>query len=378
MKILLTGGDSGGHFYPLIAVAQAIRDSTQKENLLPPELYYMGPEEYDASALFEQDITYIKIRSGKMRRYFSFKNIVDIIKMVWGIGTAFIQVFTLFPDIVFSKGGGSSIPVVLAARFFRIPILIHESDVAPGQANLWAGKFARGIAISFPEAKNAFPSKADIALTGTPVRKELLSVSPSGAEEFLDLELDIPVILVLGGSQGAELINDALLEALPVLVDKYQIIHQTGAIHFDVLQRTAEVILEKNPNKNRYKPFAFLNTLALRMGAGVAQIIISRAGSGAIFEIATWGKASIIIPITKSNGDHQRKNAYAYARTGAALVMEERNLTPHLLLSEIERLMESEVERNKMEEAARSFAHPDAAILIAKKLLGIGLAHETE
>ena len=376
MKILLTGGGSGGHFYPLIAVAQSIREYSQKNNLIEPELFYMGPDEYDRDALFEQDITYIPVTAGKSRRYFSLKNVFDIFKMGWGSVSAFFKVYSLFPDVVFSKGGGASVPVVLAARLFGIPILVHESDVAPGRANVWAGKFAQAIAVSFSETQKAFDIKKDIALTGTPVRRELQTVAPSGAEEFLELEKGVPVVLFLGGSQGAELINDALLEALPVLLEKYQVIHQTGKEHIESIRKTADVVLQTSENPHRYKAFPFLNTLAMRMAAGAADVIVSRAGSTSLFEIAGWEKPSIIIPITDTNGDHQRKNAYAYARTGAAVVMEERNLTPHLLFSEIERLIEGDAEKERMKEAAHTFARPEAGMLIAEKLVSIALEHE--
>jgi len=331
MKILLTGGGTAGHFYPLIAVAEEIRKVSKELKLLEPKLYYMAPVLYDEKALFDNKITFKRNSAGKRRIYFSPLNILDLFKTAWGMMTALWQMFIIYPDVIFAKGGYVSFPVLFAGRFFKIPIIIHESDSVPGRVNKWAGKFARAIAISFPEAGDYFPD-GKIAHTGLPIRKEVLNPSRRGAQEFLRLEENVPVILVLGGSQGAKIINENILAVLPRLVEKYQIIHQTGEKNYKYVSSTAKVILKNSKFSSRYRPFGYLNALALRMSAGGADLIVSRAGSG-IFEIAAWAVPSIVIPITNSNGDHQRKNAFSYSRSGAAIVIEERNLTPNVLMS---------------------------------------------
>jgi UDP-N-acetylglucosamine--N-acetylmuramyl-(pentapeptide) pyrophosphoryl-undecaprenol N-acetylglucosamine transferase len=309
-----------------------------------------------------------------MRRYFSILNFFDLFKTAWGTMGAMKSVFSIYPDVIFGKGGYVSFPTLVAARFFRIPAVIHESDSVPGRMNMWASKFARKIAISYPESSRFFP-KDKTALTGTPIRKELFHVVKEGSHDFLQLSSVIPTILVLGGSQGAQIINENLLNALPELVKKYQIIHQAGSNNIKVVKETARVILEKNDNRDRYKLYESLDSLTLRMAVGACDLIISRAGS-TIFEIAVWEKPVILIPITDSNGDHQRQNAYNYARAGAAEVIEENNLTSHILIAEIERLMNDPALRAKMAMAARSFAKTDAADLIAKELISIALEHE--
>jgi UDP-N-acetylglucosamine--N-acetylmuramyl-(pentapeptide) pyrophosphoryl-undecaprenol N-acetylglucosamine transferase len=374
MKILLTGGGSGGHFYPVIAVAHALRELAKEAKLVDVELYYMAPQPYDRELLFENKITFVPESAGKMRRYFSFLNIIDFIKTVWGAFHALWTMFWLYPDVVFAKGGYVSFPALFAARFFRIPVVIHESDSVPGRLNRWAGRFARRIAISFPEASDYFP-KARVALTGNPIRQDLLYPIREGAHDQLHLEQDVPVIVVLGGSQGSQLINENLMNALPALLERFQIIHQTGKNNYDLIRETANVVLEKHAHKDRYKPFDNLAGLELRMAAGVADIVISRAGS-TIFEIAAWGIPAILIPISDSNGDHQRKNAYNYARTGAAMVVEEINLTPHILTSEVTRIFDNQELRTKMHNAAKQFARTDAAMLIAQELITIALEHE--
>ncbi len=277
--------------------------------------------------------------------------------------------------MVISKGGYASVPTVCAARILRIPIIIHESDAIPGRGNVWAAKFAERIAVSWPETAKFFP-REKTAITGQPVRAAIVHPSGEGAHEYLKLEENVPVILVLGGSQGAELINTAILDALPQLVEKYQIIHQTGPAHIQNALEMASVILSKDSALYaRYKPFGYLHPLALKMSAGAASLVISRAGS-AIFEIASWGIPAIIVPITKSNGDHQRKNAFSYARSGAAIVMEEKNLTPNLLLSEINRIMENETLKNEMGAQAHAFFKEGAAEKIAREAIRIALTHE--
>lgn len=375
MKILLTGGGSGGHFYPLIAVAQAINKLAKDNKLVDVKLYYMAPQPYDKRLLFENGIAFVQMPAGKVRRYFSILNFFDFFRTIIGVFRAIWRMYWIYPDVVFGKGGYVSFPAIFAARFLRIPVIIHESDCVPGKVNKWAGKFARKIALSYPAAAEFFP-KDKVAFTGNPIRQELTHPVREGAHEFLHLESNVPLLLILGGSQGSQLINDTFADILPNLVEKYQIIHQTGPNNFAQMKAVAGAVLINNPHKNRYMPFDNLNSLALRMAAGIADLVISRAGS-TIFEIAVWGTPAILIPITDSNGDHQRKNAYSYARTGAAVVMEEANLTPHVLLAEIDRLMGDANERGKMRKAAATFARIDAADLIAQELIAIGIEHES-
>ena len=374
MKILLTGGGSAGHFYPLIAIAEELNRIFDEEKLVRAELYYMSTDPYDKKILFDNDIVFKRVFAGKRRLYFSLMNIVDFVKVAVGIIKALWTIFFLFPDVVVSKGGYVSVPVVFAARIFRIPIIIHESDSVPGRANMWASRFAEKIAVSWQEATPFFP-KEKTAVTGQPVRKEIRHIVSHGAHEYLHLESGIPVIFILGGSQGSALINEAVLGVLPEIVKKYQIIHHTGSRHLKEIERTAKVILEKSEHPDRYKTFGFLTTLAMKMAAGAATLVVSRAG-GTIFEIAAWGVPSIIIPITDSNGDHQRKNAFNYSRAGAGVVIEEQNVTPHILLGEIDRLMANETLRKQMGERARAFFRADAAEKVARAAITIALKHE--
>jgi len=354
MKIVFTGGGSAGHFYPLIAVAEEINNITVERKLLSPKLYYIGPEIYDARALYENNIEFRQSPAGKMRRYFSFFNITDLLKTATGIVGSIWQMYQIYPDVVFSKGGYASFPTLVAARLLRIPVVIHESDATAGRVTRWSAKFAQKIAISYSDTATLFDARK-VALTGNPVRHTLYAVAKEGGKEFLDLDKNIPTIFIVGGSLGSARINDTVLDALPKLVETYQIIHQTGERNFEEVQRTASC-----------------------MAAGAASLIISRAGSGLIFEIAIWGIPSIIIPIPEDVSHDQTKNAFSYARSGAAIVVEEKNLTPNLLLSEINRLYADTERMREMGVAAERFSKPKAARSIAEAIVAIGLSHEFE
>jgi len=374
MKILFTGGGTGGHFYPIIAVAEELNIIAEKEHLLKPKLFFMAPSPYDKQLLIENDIEFVYAPAGKLRKYFSILNILDFFKTIGGVIKATWAVFRIFPDVVFSKGGYASFPTLFAARILGIPVVIHESDSVPGRTNLWSSKFAKRIAISYEGAGKFFP-KEKTALTGNPIRREMHTPQKTGAYEFLKLKDSMPVILIMGGSLGAQRINNVILEALPQLVSKYQVIHQTGKANLKEVEQTASVILNGNEDKENYRPFPYLNTLAMKMVAGVADIIITRAGSS-LFEIALWGVPSIVIPIPEEISRDQSKNAFTYAHAGAGLVIEEDNLAPNILVSNVDRLMANEEARKDMSEAAKSFARPDAAEKIAKEIIHLGLKHE--
>lgn len=374
MRILLTGGGSGGHFYPLIAIAEKINEIVDRENLLDIKMYFMSDKPYDKKALFETNINFIQIPAGKIRIYFSLKNIIDIVKLGIGSIIGIIKVFQIYPDVIISKGGGPAFPAVLAGRILRIPIIVHESDSAPGRLNLWTSKFAKRIAVSWAQASEKFP-KEKTAWVGQPVRRAIAKKSLNGSHEYFKLDENIKTIFVLGGSQGASTINNVILESLSDLLPKYQIIHQTGPKNINEVEMRAKLILDKNQFSHRYIPKGFLNEIETKMAAGASDIVISRAGS-TIFEIALWELPSIIIPITKSNGDHQRKNAFTYARSGSCEVIEESNLEPHLLISQIDKLLNSKEKLEQMSQNAKAFSTPLAAEIIAKEAIKIALSHQ--
>lgn len=370
MRILFTGGGTGGHLFPVIAVAREVKRLAEEKRILDIQLYYIGPDDFASAELQEEDIHSFAVWSGKARRYFSLKNIADTLKLAAGILRALWKLFVIMPDVIFSKGGYGAIPTLTAGRIFRIPIIIHDSDAVPGVVSRWSAKFAKRIAVSYASAGAFFPLEKT-ALTGTPIRKRALGGNPDEARELLGVYSKDPVLFFIGGSQGAQKINDALIGILPELLKKYEVIHHTGKANYEGVWLETRSI-EENAPKGKYHPIAFLSEPQLRAAYTIADLVISRASSG-IFEIAAAGKPSILVPIRKSAQDHQRENAYQYAKTGAAVVIEEDNLTPHLLLNEIEKLIGNREQLQKMSEAAQKFARVDAAELIAEEILKLGV-----
>ena len=378
MKIVLVGGGTGGHFYPLIAVAEAIEALAEERTLIQPELIYIGPEPFDRRALIEHDIAYRASPAGKMRRYSSILNFIGMFATFFGVLRSTFQLFAIYPDIIFSTGGYAAFPTLYAARLLKIPVAIYDADATPGRVSLWSSKFARWIALAHPDAAAKFPEKVRdrIARTGHPIRKEIEEPAKEGGYEFLKLDASVPTIFIMGGSLGATAINEVVLDALPNLVASYNIVHQTGVANLEEVAKVASVILKNSPHAERYRPFGLLNTLAIRMTAGISALVVARAGSGTIFEVASWGIPALMIPIPSEISHDQIENAFSYARAGGCVVVEQQNLTPHLLVAEIQRIVGDAELRKRMSDAARAFARPQAARKIATALIDTALEHE--
>lgn len=369
MKILFTGGGTGGHTFPLIAVIREIRRIYPKEDL---QLFYIGPKDEWASFLIAKEEVEVRtIFAGKIRRYFTpisfLKNIVDIFfKIPLGILQAFFHIFFWAPDLIFSKGGYGSLPVVFSGWILQVPILLHESDKSPGLANRILGKFSREVFTSF--AKTEYFSPEKVILVGNPIRRELLEGSIQEAEQMFEVKGGKPLILILGGSQGAQRINNVILEILPDLLVSFEIIHQTGENNFEQVKKEAKVMITKKLEQF-YHPFPFLKENELTLAYKIADLIIGRAGAGTIFEIAALGKPSILIPLPEAAQDHQLKNAYVFARNGATLVIEEANFTPHFFLEKLKFLISHPKDLEQMQKRAKAFAKPQAAKIIAEYIL---------
>ncbi|MBI5456590.1 UDP-N-acetylglucosamine--N-acetylmuramyl-(pentapeptide) pyrophosphoryl-undecaprenol N-acetylglucosamine transferase [Candidatus Kaiserbacteria bacterium] len=378
MRIVFTGGGSGGHFYPLIAVAEHIEDIVHEKRLISPELYYIGPPPFDESALLEHDIEYRASPAGKMRQYRSIMNILDMFKTGWGIVQSIFQLFSIYPDIIVSSGGYAAFPTLYAARILKIPVVAYDADAKPGRVSLWSAKFARWIALAHPDAAKKFSPKLQerTAIIGHPIRKEIEEPSAEGGHEFLKLDAGVPTLFFLGGSQGAQKINEVLLDSLKELVTRYNVVHQAGKANLQEVQGIAGVVLRDSPHKERYRAFALLNTLALRMTAGITSLCIARAGSGTIFELASWKLPCILVPLPIDVSHDQTENAFTFARAGAAVVIEQKNLSPHVLIAEIDRIMGDAALRGKLGEAASKFARRDAGRKLATIVLETALEHE--
>jgi UDP-N-acetylglucosamine--N-acetylmuramyl-(pentapeptide) pyrophosphoryl-undecaprenol N-acetylglucosamine transferase len=375
MKIIFTGGGTAGHIFPIIAIAREIKKSYKDGDLA---FFYIGPKDDFAENIFSKEGINIKfVLSGKIRRYFSlesfFNNIIDIFfKIPIGFLQSFFWIFVLSPDLIFSKGGYGSLPVSLAGWLLFVPIVLHESDVEPGLANKILSKLSIEIFISFPvESTSFFPSNK-MVYVGNPIRSELLTGSREEARRLFNLKFDKPVLLIMGGSQGSERINDLILDILPKLLKNFEVIHQTGVKNFERVKNEAKASLyaqEENNLSEYYHPIAFFSEEELRHAYKAADLIISRAGSGSIFEIAAVGKPSILIPLPESAQNHQVKNAYSYSKRGACIVIEEVNLRPNFFLEEIKLLLANKEKVEFMSQAAKLFSKKNSAKIIAEYII---------
>lgn len=366
MKIIFTGGGTAGHIFPLIAIIREIRKARPQADI---EFFYVGPKDDFIYSLFVKEGVRVKtILAGKIRRYFSAMNVIDIFKIPIGIIQAFIYIFVISPDLVFSKGGYGSIPVTIAARMLLTPVFLHESDSCPGLANIIAAKFALEIFTSFSVKDTRYIPVKKIISVGNPVREEIFEGSREAGQKIFNLSGEKPVILILGGSQGAQEINENILEVLPDFLKSFELIHQTGQRNFYQVKSEAEVVIPEDLRKY-YHSFGFLNEQELSHAYRAADLVISRAGAGSIFEIAAVAKPSILVPLVGSAQNHQVKNAYIYAENGAAIVMEERNFTPHFLLERLKQLFLEPEKLKKMAEKGKEFSRPQAGRIIADYII---------
>ncbi|HAV11527.1 MAG TPA: undecaprenyldiphospho-muramoylpentapeptide beta-N-acetylglucosaminyltransferase [Candidatus Moranbacteria bacterium] len=364
MRIILTGGGTGGHLFPLIAVAKKLKEKLGPE----AEFLYIGSgAPMEREAMEKEGIPVKNVKSGKLRRYFSLKNVTDAFRIPVGIVQSLWILLRFMPDAVFSKGGFASVPIVIAAWIYRIPVLIHESDAIAGLANEISAKFAKRIAVSYPSAKKYFPEKKT-AVIGTPVREDIIGGDPAAGRAQFFLTQSKPTVLVLGGSQGSQIINGAIVRVLPRLLQRAQVIHQTGADNYErVVHEAAEYGIKAG--REGYVAIPFLDTETLRNAFAVCDLVVSRAGANFISEIAANGKPAILIPLGTAANDHQRMNAHDISQVGGALVLEESNLGEHILLQKIEKILDDKELANSMAEKMKTFYHPNADEVIANGVI---------
>ncbi|MBP6888160.1 MAG: UDP-N-acetylglucosamine--N-acetylmuramyl-(pentapeptide) pyrophosphoryl-undecaprenol N-acetylglucosamine transferase [Candidatus Pacebacteria bacterium] len=367
MKIVLTGA-GGGHFYPLIAVALRVRKEAFIQKILQPDFYFFSDKPYDEEALFDIECKFVEIPAGKLTLYFSLQLFTGFFKTAWGVIRAVVKLYSIYPDVVFAKGGYASFPTLFAARILSIPVIVHESDTVPGRVTTWAGKFAERVALSYSEAAPFYPAEK-VALTGQPIRDELLP-----EEDFFRSydRKERPVILVFGGSQGSQRINDALLSILPTVLNSYDVVHQTGIDNIEVVKEATKSILSEHEFKDRYYAEGFID---VSLFYPKVDLVVTRAGSS-MFEMVEWRLPMIVIPIPETVSRDQRTNAYTMAGYGAATVIEEENLGPNILVSAITRILDDEKEyMNIVRHAERVHSSRQAASTIAREIIRISLSH---
>lgn len=368
MRILFATGGSGGHVYPVVEVARAVGDlAGQSGKEIQMEI--IGSSEF-FSNIIGLNIPIRRTWNAKARRYFSLLNFLDALKLPFIFLQSLFYVWRFMPDLVFAKGGYASYMPALVARMFFIPIYIHESDSIPGKANRVLAKHAKKIFISFQSSASYFDS-TKTQLVGDPIRTELMSSNRSEAIGSFRFTETKPVVLISGGSQGAEKINTILKESLVELIGQFQIIHQCGSNLYKSFNDTIQQVIKEGEGsygkqiQDSYRLYPFLSGQELALAYAASDVIVNRAGSASLFEIAALGKPGIIIPITNSANDHQMSNAIEFAKFGG-VILEEQNLTPLLFIKTIEDTYNHRVE---ISEKIKGFARPDAAQLIAQTLM---------
>ncbi len=339
-KILMTGGGTAGHVTPNIALFPYLKEAGY-------EILYVGSYEgIEKKLIEEQSIAYKGISSGKLRRYFSMKNFTDPFRVLKGFSEAKKIIKEYKPDIVFSKGGFVSVPVVFAANKYHIPTIIHESDMTPGLANKLSIPKAAKVCHNFPETATYLPDDKAV-LSGCPIREELLTGDAIAGLNFCGFTPDKPVIMVIGGSLGALAVNNMVRKALPELLKKYQVVHLCGKGKLD----------ESFKNTKGYIQFEYIEK-ELKDLFAMSDMVISRAGANAICELQALKKPNILIPLpsSSSRGD-QLLNAKSFEKQGFSVVLEEEKLTPEILTTEIDKLYESrQTYIENMENAAQTSA----------------------
>lgn len=365
MRILFTGGGSGGHIYPILAVIREFKKiaQTRGEDL---DLVVVSDNDFGRSLLEKEGVKFRRIKAGKLRRYPSVKMFWDFALMPIGFLQALFLVWQEMPDCVMGNGGYVEVPIAIAAWLYRIPLLIHESDAVPGLANRLVAPVAGRIGVSFSQSLSYF-NKEKTALVGNPIRKELCKPAKYEAKDVLGLKTYKKGLLVLGGSQGARRLNELVLETAPRLLESLEIVHQCGKKNKTGLKKKKEKLDEEI--RSHYHLKSFLDEDELACAYGWADLVVARAGAGLIFEIAACGLPSILVPLPGAAYGHQKKNAYAYSRYGACRVLEQANLKPGIFVDGVKSLVDNPDQKDKMSRAAKSFARPNAARLVAEELL---------
>lgn len=356
MKVLIVAGGTAGHIIPALEVAKELQKIDKKIEIL----FVTTRSRKDLEIIKNSGFRIKKIFSGKWRRYFSLKNFTDFFLNIFGFFESLFIILNFKPDIIFSKGGYVSLPVCLAGEIFRKKIIIHESDLVLGLANRLCLPFSSKLAVSYPLEfyKKINPQK--LVFTGNPIRK--LSI-----KKKLNSQIDKKTLLVIGGSQGARKINYTILEILDELLDKVNIIHLVGSLDFEKVKNKKEELLKEK--KDNY--YIFPNVFDLEEYNRIlneSDIVISRAGAGAISELAFMMKPVIFIPLP----GHQEKNAEFLEENKAAIVINNDDLTSNILKEKILMLLDNPELMNELEKNISNFSHPEASVVLAKEIINLG------
>lgn len=369
MRILISGGGTGGHIYPALAVARELRAR------FGAELLYLGDANgLETRIIPAEGIPFKTVTAGKLRRYLSPRTLTDLGRIPVGMAQAVSIVREFAPDAAFTSGGYVSVPAGIAARLAGAPLLMHQQDVPPNLANRLLTPFATRVSISFPGSARYFP-KRKTALAGNPVRREILEVAgedPMALRRQFLMAPDLPLLLVTGGSQGARHLNQVIVEALPTLLPRCQVLHVSGQGTYEETRATAERFLQMRPElRVRYGLHPYLDG-PMPAALATSDIVLCRAGASTLTELAVLGRPSLLVPLPPGfTGSPQAVNAQMFRGAGAADVILDKDLTAEHLIATLFPLLENPGQRALMSKSARSLGHPDAAPILADAIAAL-------
>jgi UDP-N-acetylglucosamine--N-acetylmuramyl-(pentapeptide) pyrophosphoryl-undecaprenol N-acetylglucosamine transferase len=372
MKILVTGGGTGGHVAPAIAVIQELRK-------IAPDvaIRYVGSEAgVEAKLAAENGVEFVGVATGKLRRtrLLSTANVKDAFRIPVGVAQAMKAVRAFKPDAVLATGGYVCVPTVIAAALQKVPILTHEQTVTIGLANRIAGRFATKIALTFENSLKEMPEalKKKAFVTGNPLRDAIFRGDrQSGAKRFGfdENDNDLPCVYVTGGAQGSRIINNAIKDALPELLQIARVLHQSGKSDIEALTEHHRSLSEVQ--RSRWRVQAFVESDQIGNAYALCDVLVGRAGAGTVTEACALGKPAIYIPLEPASGDEQNKNARRSADAGGAVVVKQAECRAETILAALKPLLTDEASRKAMGEAARKLATPNAAGALAETVLAL-------
>ncbi len=351
LRIALLGGGTGGHIYPLVAVANEIKRQCEQKGIRP-EFHYLGNPGNFKEALEQVGIHTHRVISSKWRRYASIKNIIDIFCFGIGLLEAIYCFVLIRPTVIFSKGGPGTLPIILASRVFLTPLVIHDSDAVPGKSNRIASRFASRIELAFQDASPYFIS-TKTKIVGLPIRALFVGSreSQSEAKEKLGFQKEKPLLLITCGSQGATTINTFIFENRDELVKEFQILHQIGKAN-----------QAQKEGREGYRAIPYLHD-DVATAFRAADLVLARAGATTLFELSALNKPAILVPLPQSAHNHQMRNALAYVTKEPAVIIEEKNLSIDVFKKAVENIPA------RREEGKQPLYNPRAAEIIAHDII---------
>lgn len=370
MKVLVSGGGTGGHIYPALAIATQLREEYKAEIL------FLGSDDgLETEIVPAAGFRFAAIKAGKLRRYVSWQTITGIMRVPLGMIQALNIVGKFHPGVVFTSGGYVAVPAGLAARFNRVPLLMHQQDVPPNLSNRLVAPLATRISVAFADSLAYFPARKTLQL-GNPIRQAMLDVRqtpPQEARQRLGFEDHTPLLLVTGGSQGARHVNRVVSEALPDLLALCQVLQISGKELYNETRELSNSMLAGHDEvlRKRYRLVAYLNE-EMPLALQAADLVLCRSGASTLSELAVLGKPSILVPLPPAIGSSpQEANAEMFKRKEAAEVIKDSDLKPQVLVEQVKRSLSSSTRLEAMAKAARSLAKPQATREIAAEIVNI-------